>query len=59
MVPPILNFLTMSDKVSSTDLASVRGAMCAAAPVPSTTAKLFKDKAPNPVIFQEGKVLLY
>ncbi|XP_063847795.1 uncharacterized protein LOC135092925 [Scylla paramamosain] len=54
LVPPILNFLTMSDKVTSADLASVRGAICAAAPVPSTTSKLFKEKAPNPIIFQEG-----
>ncbi|XP_050696858.1 uncharacterized protein LOC126985721 [Eriocheir sinensis] len=54
LVPPTLNFLTMSNQVTSNDLASVRVAMCAAAPVPPTVAKLFKDKAPNPVIFQEG-----
>ncbi|KAG0713288.1 4-coumarate--CoA ligase-like 7 [Chionoecetes opilio] len=54
MVPPMLNFLTSSDQVTPADLESVRGAMCSAAPVPSTTAKLFKEKAPHPVTFQEG-----
>ena len=41
--------------MTSSDLESVRGAMCAAAPVPPTAAQLFKDKAPHPVTFQEGE----
>lgn len=54
LVPPILHFLVNSPAVTSNDLASVRCAMCAAAPVPPPSANALKEKAPNPVLFQEG-----
>ncbi|XP_064097868.1 uncharacterized protein LOC135209141 isoform X2 [Macrobrachium nipponense] len=54
LVPPMLNFLSKSEAVTSRDLASMRVAMCAAAPVPPSSALALKEKAPNPVLFQEG-----
>lgn len=54
MVPPVLNFLVKSPAVTSDDVASVEGIMVAAAPVHPTTARLFKEKAPRKVFFQEG-----
>lgn len=54
LVPPMLNFLTKSPAVTPKDLASMRVAMCAAAPVPPSSAIALKEKAPNPILFQEG-----
>lgn len=54
LVPPVLNFLVKSPAVTSADVASVEGIMVAAAPVPPTNAKLFKEKASRKVLFQEG-----
>ncbi|KAK3853350.1 hypothetical protein Pcinc_040108 [Petrolisthes cinctipes] len=54
LVPPMLNFLVKSPIVTSRDLASVEGVMVAAAPVPISSAKRFKEKAPKKVKFQEG-----
>ncbi|XP_068216230.1 uncharacterized protein [Palaemon carinicauda] len=54
LVPPMLNFLIKSPAVTSKDLASMRCAICAAAPVPPSSAVALKEKAPNPILFQEG-----
>lgn len=54
LVPPVLNFLAKSPAVTSDDVASVEGIMVAAAPVPPTNARLFKEKSKRKVLFQEG-----
>ncbi|XP_071538506.1 probable 4-coumarate--CoA ligase 3 [Panulirus ornatus] len=54
VVPPLLNFLVSSPLVTPEHLASVRSVVCTAAATPTSVAQAFKEKAPNPVIFQEG-----
>ncbi|KAK7084874.1 hypothetical protein SK128_003931 [Halocaridina rubra] len=55
LVPPMLNFLVNSPAVTSKELETVKVFMCAAAPVPPPSAMALKEKAPHPVLFQEGK----
>lgn len=53
VVPPIIQFLVGHPAVTSNDLASLRVVMCAAAPCPAPAAHALKEKAPQPVFFQE------
>lgn len=53
LVPTILQFLVAHPLVTSDDLASMRIANCSAAPCPADGAHALKNKAPNPIFFQE------
>ncbi|XP_045106125.1 acyl-CoA ligase lcsD-like, partial [Portunus trituberculatus] len=54
VVPPLIQFLVGHPAVTSRDLESLRVVMCAAAPCPAAAAHALKDKAPNPIFFQEA-----
>ncbi|XP_042232440.1 4-coumarate--CoA ligase 3-like [Homarus americanus] len=54
LVPPLLQFLVGHPLVTPAHLASVRLAMCTSAPCSPHTAHALKEKAPNPVFFQEA-----
>ncbi|XP_071538541.1 probable 4-coumarate--CoA ligase 3 [Panulirus ornatus] len=54
LVPPLLKFTAMSPMVTPADLGRVHSVLCGAAPVPTTAATLLREKALNPIHFQEG-----
>ncbi|XP_042211270.1 probable 4-coumarate--CoA ligase 3 isoform X2 [Homarus americanus] len=53
VVPSLLQFIAMSPAVSPADLASVKSIMCGSAPVLPNIATMLKEKASNPLFFQE------
>ncbi|XP_076061824.1 uncharacterized protein LOC143037462 [Oratosquilla oratoria] len=54
LVPPLLNFMAASPAVAPEDLTSLKTVMCGAAATPAASAQILKEKAPNPIFFQEG-----
>lgn len=54
VVPPLIQFLVGHPDVTPNDLKSLRVVMCAAAPCPAPAAHALKEKAPNPLFFQEA-----
>ncbi|KAK8397194.1 hypothetical protein O3P69_004717 [Scylla paramamosain] len=54
LVPPLLNFLATSPVVHPSLLSNINTILCGAAPVPTTSATLLKEKAQRPIFFQEG-----
>lgn len=54
IVPPLLNFMALNPAVPVSAWSTVHTFTCSAAPVPVSTAAILKEKAAQPISFQEG-----